>query len=74
MKFSISREVGPELGQQLLNSRSKYDAYRRLHDGTRTTHEGYTNMWNFIKKFTRRTHEGHTMATRLRIESTMRSN
>ena len=74
MEFSISREVGPELGQQPINSRSKYDAYSRSHDGTWTTHEGYTKMWIFIKKFTRRTHEGHTMATRRRIESTMRSN
>ena len=75
MEFSISRaKLAPNLVNKPINSRSKYDAYRRLHDGTRTTHEGYTNMWNFIKKFTRRTREGHTMATRRRIESTMRSN
>ena len=64
MEFWISREDGPELGQQPINSRSKYDAYRRSHDGTRTTHEGNTKMWIFIVVYTRRTHEGHTKATR----------
>ena len=69
-----SHEDGLKLGQQPTNSRSKYDAYRRSHDGTRTTHEGNTKMWICNKKCTRRPHEGHTMATRRRIESTMRSN
>jgi hypothetical protein len=32
MEFLISHEDGPELGQQPMNSGSKYDAYRRSHD------------------------------------------
>ena len=39
MELWISHEDGPELGQQPIDSRSKYDAYRRPHDGTLTTHE-----------------------------------
>jgi hypothetical protein len=60
MAFWISREDGPELGQQPLNGGSKYDAYIRSYDGTRTTHEGNTKMWIFIVVYTRRTHEGYT--------------
>ena len=44
MEFLILLEDGPELDQQPMKSRSKYDAYRRSHDGTRTTHEGDTKM------------------------------
>jgi hypothetical protein len=69
MESWISREDDLELGQQPINSRSKYDAYRRSHDGTRTTHEDNTKMCICIVVYTRRTHEGHTMATRRRIES-----
>jgi hypothetical protein len=57
-------EVGHELGQQPINSRSKYDAYKRLHDGTLTTHDGNMKMWMCIVVYTCRTHEGHTNATR----------
>ena len=74
MEFWTSREDGPELGQQPMNGGSKYDAYRRSHDGTQTTHKDNTKMWIFIVVYTRRKHEGLTMATRRRIESTMRSN
>ena len=74
IEFWISPEDGPEFGQQPMNSGSKYDADRRSHDGTRTTHEGNTKMWIFIVVYTRMTHDSHTMATRRRIESTMRSN
>ena len=73
-KIWTSHEDGPELGQQPTNSRNQYDAYRRSHDGTRTTHEGNTKMWICNKKCTRRPHEGNTMVTRRRIEGTMRSN
>ena len=40
----LNFEDGPELGQQPINSGSKYDANRRSHGGTRTTHEGNTKM------------------------------
>jgi hypothetical protein len=60
MEFWISREDGPELGQQPMNS----DANRRSHDGTRTTHEGNTKMWIFYSSLypqdTRRPHDGYT--------------
>ena len=42
MEFWILHKDGPGLGQQPMNSRSKYDAYRRSHDGTQTTHKGHT--------------------------------
>ena len=64
MEFGTSGEDSPELGQQPINSRSKYDAYRRSHDGTRTTHEGNTNMLIFIVVYTGMTDEGDTEATR----------
>jgi hypothetical protein len=60
MEFWISREDGPELGQQPMNS----DANRRSHDGTRTTNEGNTKMWIFYSSLypqdTRRPHDGYT--------------
>ncbi|XP_030855966.1 UDP-glucuronosyltransferase 1-2 [Strongylocentrotus purpuratus] len=40
----LGKVHGPELSQQPTNSRGKYDAYNRSHDGTRTTHEGNTKM------------------------------
>ena len=57
----ISREVGPDFGRQPINSRSKYDVYRRSHDDTRTTHEDFMKIWFFFKKSLS---EGHTKATR----------
>ena len=58
MEFGTSGEDSPELGQQPINSRSKYDAYRRTHDGTRTTREGNTNMLIFIVVYTGMTDGG----------------
>ena len=47
IEFWISHEDGPKLGQQPMNSRSKYDAYRRSNDGTRTTHTQATLYWEY---------------------------
>jgi hypothetical protein len=49
MELNILREDGPEIGRLPLNSRSRYDSYRRSRDGIRSKHEVTSKMQIFYQ-------------------------
>jgi hypothetical protein len=62
------------MAPNLVNSQWTAEASTMPTEGHTMAPEPHTKMWICIVVYTRRTHEGHTMATRRRIESTMRLN
>ena len=58
MDFSVSHEDGPKLVKNPVNNKSKYNGYRRAHDGN-------MNKIRLQLSHSRTTHEGNTSTTRL---------